>query len=1226
MNKAINYYINRFHSLIRDVIEIKTNRIIVLRGVPDQIKDIIPSCFFADLQGFNKEYNGDAFNKDWFSKVFTELNIEKDYHVLSYSQFSYLIEYITPTFFNDRVEIIQDNLRKVFPLENSLFKQVNTTENIEERAKDLPTHHVEQLKINGNYYFVSKDLLINLNTTNAFTTTLAINYSSNKELEIIDITTDIYAIDLFVNQCLENDTFDKHVAIKYYEKQEINNSIIIALSNLNAFMSQFGGKVFLYLQTEINHEYVEQETTKQILNKYWGEGSTFRSLTIYSNPDVSHDTKDISQGKIVETIIDEYNNCKQGTQFRDLFLTAPTGAGKSLLFQLPAFYVSKQGDITIVVSPLIALMKDQVSAIRNDRGFEKVTYLNSELSLVDRERLIDQVKAGHIDILYMSPELLLSYDITHFIGERTIGLLVIDEAHLITTWGRDFRVDYWFLGNHIRKIRKYNGLKFPMVAVTATAIYGGSNDMVFDSIDSLVMQDPHIYIGVVKRNDIIFLVNNYDDFKKNYTKHKLDQTVNFIEHAEKFTSFKTLVYAPYTSHVRKINEALKAKGLDIATGYYGSLEKDLKEHAYQQFLNGIKHVMVSTKAFGMGIDIPDIQVVYHHAPSGVLPDYVQEIGRLARDPKLTGYAALNYSEKDKWFSKALHGMSALKPYQLKEVLRKINDYYKIHKSQNLLISVDDFVHIFDNSIDIDQKVLTALMMIEKDYLSKHRFNVLIARPKKLFVKVFGRVRKDEALKLIKKYRNSIQQIPYEPLENKGYQILSIDLDKIWITHFSNQSFPITKAKYYKNQLFDSLAPSLMPQLKISYILAKPFATVFSELENYFNKIKKAFSRVGNAYFTEQELIKALNNEFNSTHLATKVGKFILSNYSGAMLFNSKLDENAFLARRLADEECTYRLISNLHNREFSNLLNKFNALYKNNSTLEAYRYVTNKDSVSLVFSRLGYFLDLLGLGSFEIKGGENPMIFVRINDPQRIEHDSQSNYYNSLLQKTLDRHYLSNQIFDHFFMNSFTNEERWEFIEDFFLGIDIDDLIEKYPGSQAGSKVDIIEYLKEIANNQETEPKNEKKINLKLTFPPAADKFYGFDTLLTLKVNGLTKTMQVIQWLKEDPISFDKNVRQHQLNINKEVCKHLHFKLKQHPNYFTNTQSLNCEIEISGYNGKVKALIPYKDDPINFYKWWLKNPSAIKMSLKEQIELIDKVKINNSNILSNEHKRFHSTI
>src|SRR5699024_531575 len=195
----------------------------------------------------------------------------------------------------------------------------------------------------------------------------------------------------------------------------------------------------------------------------------------------------------------------------------------------------------------------------------KVAYLNSELSLIDRDKIIENCKNGSIDILYMSPELLLSYPISSFIGERKLGLMVIDEAHLITTWGRDFRVDYWFLGNHIRKIRKYQKVNFPMVAVTATAIYGGANDMVFDSIDSLVMHDPHVFIGRVKREDITFLINNYEKFEGKYVKSKLKQTVKFIKNIDKL-GLKTLVYTPYTKHIRQITNELASEKLDIAVG------------------------------------------------------------------------------------------------------------------------------------------------------------------------------------------------------------------------------------------------------------------------------------------------------------------------------------------------------------------------------------------------------------------------------------------------------------------------------------------------------------------------------------------------------------------------------------------------------------------------------------------------------------------------------------
>lgn len=1221
MKKVVTFYIEQFKIIIDRIASNTENKIIVLRGVPDLIKENLSLDVFADIEGFNKEDSLDFFNKKWFSKVFIELNKEKKYHILSFSQFSNLTEYMIPDFFKDRIIIIQDNLRQIFPLEKSYYRLKSGEENIEERDEKLPLHHVEQFQIDEKYYYISKDLLFNFETINAFDKSKEIKNNDNSNIEIIDITIDIYAIDMFVNQCIESDSFNKYIAIKFHEKKERNTEIIQTLLKLNAVMSVFGGEVFIRKQEEIYDEYVENEETIKILKKYWGKDAYFRNLSVYRNPDISQDVKEISQGKIVETIISEYLNAKADKPYRDLFLTAPTGAGKSLLFQLPAFYISDKHDVTIVVSPLIALMKDQVSAIVIDRKFEKVAYVNSELSLIDRDRLIDQCKRGEIDILYLSPELLLSYNISHFIGERKLGLLVIDEAHLITTWGRDFRVDYWFLGNHIRKIRKYSRLNFPMVAVTATAIYGGTNDMVFDSIDSLVMNNPHIYIGIVRRDDIVFLVNNYDKFPKNYEKCKLDQTVDFIDQIVKSTNLKTLVYAPYSRHVRKINEVLMGKNLDFASFYYGALDKDIKEQSYNLFLHGEKQIMISTKAFGMGIDIPDIQVVYHHAPSGLLPDYIQEIGRLARDSKLTGYAALNYSEQDKSFSNALYGMSAIKPYQLVEMLKKILASYKQHKSQNLLLSVDDFAYIFEDRNDIDQKVLTSLMMIEKDYLNKYRINVLIARPKKLFVKVYGRATNEDAAKIIEKYGKSVKQIPYKTLENKGYKILNIDLDQIWKDYFANQSFPKIKAQFYNNKIFNDVSSTMVPQLKISFVLNKSASNVSSNLETNFSKIKNAFASIGGSFFCQDELILHLNNEFKDEYLSMKVGMFLLSNYSGILNNTFKFDDNVFLARKLSDKDYKYRLISSLYIREFSNLIQRFNLLFSNNNSYESFRYVTNNDEASLTFTRLGYFLELFELGTFEIKGGENPMIFIRINDIHRIERDTKQKYSNFLLKKTLDKHFLSNKIFDHFFMNSFTNDERWLFIEDFFLGTDIDDLIEKYPRNQITPRIDIIKYLEENAKASKDFHKSKLCSNAILNFSPDNNVFYTLNTMLTIVDNENTKTLKVSKWIIEDPIKFDMVRRENDLKIDKEVFKILISKLRKYPDYFRDSLGLNYRIEFDGYEGLVKAFIPYQENPIKFYKWWLTNKSVVKMNFKEKMILFNNVNYLDQDALQVQHKK-----
>jgi ATP-dependent DNA helicase RecQ len=1213
--KFSDLYSKKTSEIISTVSSSNPNSIFVFQGQTDLLDISQFDNNIVDIETFRRNGNEDIFNKVWFTKTFTSLNSDKNYHLLSYAQFSYLINYIDSSFFKDRVIIIKDNLRHIFPLDENEFIESILDENIEFRPGNLPIYQSEQIQIGNSFFYALKTLEDSYTTINIFETELELRNSDDSSLEYLNISSDPTALDLFLNNCIINNDLQKSAIVKIYAKQPINKSIINNIYKINYLLNQFGGSLFLYNDKIKKEEYLVKSSTSSLLKKYWGKETEFRSLKVYHNPDVGNQISEISQGLIVETIIAEYENSKNGNKTRDLFLTAPTGAGKSLLFQLPAFYVSDNNDVSIVVSPLIALMKDQVNSIINDRKFEKVAYINSELSLIDRERVIENCKNGEIDIIYLSPELLMSYDIKHFIGERKLGLLVIDEAHLITTWGRDFRVDYWFLGNHIRKIRKYNNLNFPMVAVTATAIYGGSNDMVFDSIDSLVMQNPHIFIGQVKRSDITFIVNNHDRFSSNYETNKLNQTVDFIKRINE-VKVKTLVYTPYSKHIRQIIEKLNSEKLDIATGYYGSLPAEQKEFSFRLFKSGQKKIMVSTKAFGMGVDISDIELVYHHAPSGLLPDYIQEIGRVARNPEIKGFAALNYSSQDQRFTKALHGMSALKQFQIKEVLKKIfKSYLKNNKSRNLLISVDDFGHIFENALDLDQKVLTALMMIEKDYLAKTRFNVIIARPKKLFVRVFARITDENFRHYQTKYPSTFRHL--NSLDN-GNHIIEIDLDKLWYMNFNDKSFPSMKRDFYTGYLFKNDNIEVIPQLKISFERLDSFEEVYRSIQLMFDNLKSIFVSFGGTFFNQIELQLELNKYLNDNVKSEKISKFILSSYSGRLLQPGVIEPNSFLQQRREIDGYKYRVFSNQYLASFTSLTNRLNSLFGNTEDMIVDRYVTNKESNSINYVRLGYFLEILELGTFEIKGGENPMVFIRINDPIRIEKDSNNfNYSNTLLSKTLERHHLSNQIFDHFFLRSFSNEDRWNFVEDFFLGSDVDILLDKHKGGEAND-TDIIEIIKTNRSSPvKSAIKKETNANVNI-FHPNPDSIYSLNDLLTFS----KMTLKVSEWIKTEPVGFDKIRREIPLKLNNEAFDLLISKLNAfHPGYVKKVMGLKFKIYFKGYDKPVQASVPYSLKPLDFYKWWCDNPDEVHLGLKEKIELFDKVYSIKSEIMKPEHKK-----
>ncbi len=391
----------------------KANQIFVLLAQSSLLKTEDIENLIADRETFNLEKDEEIFNKEWFSKIFTALQEKKEYHLLSFAQFSYLIHYIDPSFFTERIVILKDNLRQLFPIEERDYLEKNEKENIEQRPVRLPIYQAEQLVVNDKYYYSVKMPVNSFITFDIFTDSEELNSSSNQTIESIDVSSDPYSLDSFVNDCIERNNFSKKVTVKLYAKQPLNPIIFDTLQKLNSLLSKFGGTLFILEEESILSDYQVGQGTQEMLVNYWGKNASFRNISVYSNPNIDNEITELSQGLIVETIINEYENSKGDEPCRDLFLTAPTGAGKSLLFQLPAFYVSKQRDVTIVVSPLIALMKDQVSAIIKDRSFDKVAYINSELSLIDRERVIESCISGEIDILYMSPELLLSYDITH---------------------------------------------------------------------------------------------------------------------------------------------------------------------------------------------------------------------------------------------------------------------------------------------------------------------------------------------------------------------------------------------------------------------------------------------------------------------------------------------------------------------------------------------------------------------------------------------------------------------------------------------------------------------------------------------------------------------------------------------------------------------------------------------------------------------------------------------
>ena len=291
---------------------------------------------------------------------------------------------------------------------------------------------------------------------------------------------------------------------------------------------------------------------RRILKEYWGHND-FRNIDIYDLDELNNGNKQtisVSQEQVISDLVNQAENCiTKVHNHRDIFVTAPTGAGKSIMFQIPAIYLAEEYNLlTIVISPLIGLMNDQVKNLEM-QNYKYAETINSDISPIIKEDIIRKVNSGECHILYISPETLLSRsDVEQLIGTRTIGMIIIDEAHIVTTWGKQFRPDYWYLGDHIRKLRS-NQLKrkmqsFIIATFTATAIYRGIEDMYTETINSLHMFDPITYLGYIRRNDIDIRIehttNNREE-RNEYELNKLEVLENVIKRAM-ITNKKTLVY------------------------------------------------------------------------------------------------------------------------------------------------------------------------------------------------------------------------------------------------------------------------------------------------------------------------------------------------------------------------------------------------------------------------------------------------------------------------------------------------------------------------------------------------------------------------------------------------------------------------------------------------------------------------------------------------------------
>lgn len=775
-----------------------------------------------------------------------------------------------------------------------------------------------------------------------------------------------------------------------------------------------------------------------LMKRVWGY-DTFRQLKMYRDLNVNHDVIEISQGAVIETVVQQAEHAYRGEPkaVHSVLLTSPTGAGKSLLFQLSAIYLAEHyGLLTIVVSPLVALMNDQVDGLT---GYDGVATLNSNKTASEKEHVLRGVQEGKVNILYLSPELLLSYSITSFIGKRQLGLLVVDEAHTVTTWGRDFRVDYWFLGDYLRKARRILKYNFPIFALTATAVWSptGKNDMVFETIRSLNMNPCIKFIGVVRRDNISFEIN-LSGITRQYESLRKGKTIERIREALA-AGRKTIVYFPFRRTVDNIYFSDEVADIRPSLArYHAGLFPNEKASNAEDFRSGKRPIMCATKAFGMGVDVSDIQEVYHHAPTGCLSDYVQEIGRLARDPKIKGIAKIDFSPNDFRYIRKLHGLSAIKPYQLHQVLKKLMALFRINgEKRNMLISSSDFEYIFPLSQpdDVDQSLKSCLLLISNDLLNKLRFHALIVRPKSLFSKCFIEVPMQET--------TLFHRVNHQFLKRIKPNLFVFKADEYWAQKFANISFPqfkmkLSEGKVFKNyhvQIRNKVTLTLHASVESTY---KALTEFFEQAHRFllqmnvthhrvdFNVMKKSlpmsYDKVKREQFLETfRLLYASPCEWSGN--ATTFCRIFTTN-EGVLHAN-----NSFQLMQAG-----YESVSDFFIQTFNNHIHDITLC----------TYCDAHDPIV----RLCECLNSLGIADYQRLGGEQPAIFVRINNPIYLNSLARKPYYkNALLEEIYEKYQLSEKIFTYFFSTPMSDKQRWDFIEAYFLGASEEELLNFVPAN-----------------------------------------------------------------------------------------------------------------------------------------------------------------------------------
>ncbi|AWB47607.1 RecQ family ATP-dependent DNA helicase [Gemmobacter aquarius] len=412
----------------------------------------------------------------------------------------------------------------------------------------------------------------------------------------------------------------------------------------------------------------------------------------------------------------------------------PTGTGKSVCYQVPALSLyDKTGALTVVISPLVALMADQVQGMER-AGISSAVTINGMLSMPERQEALDRVRLGQAAILLISPEQLRSVSVRSVLNQREVGIWVLDEAHCVSKWGHDFRPDYRYIG---RFIREFSGdaPPAPILCLTATAKPEVVRDIT-DHFRERLGIELGLFDGGATRTNLSFSV------LPTGKESKLGDILTAIQDHLPEGRSGAVVYCATRPETERVAEFLKAQGL-AAAHFHARLTADDKRSVQEAFRVGDLRVIAATNAFGMGIDKPDIRLVVHADIPGSLENYLQEAGRAGRD-RQPATCVLLYHTDDVERQFTLAARSRLERHEIGAILkalRRIDEQGRnggkvVATTGEIVREEKDRDFIRDSATD-DTRVKTAVSWLEEATLVSREENRVQVFPSSLMVRTLA---------------------------------------------------------------------------------------------------------------------------------------------------------------------------------------------------------------------------------------------------------------------------------------------------------------------------------------------------------------------------------------------------------------------------------------------------------------------------------------------------------